>query len=106
MGAMIGVFAVFAIGIAGAYWWNHTEEKKHQERARLVFAGSSDRRYRHPSIMTAARPVVERPPVLAGAPVATIDPDNDAAIEHHAAEGIAAAQYMLDKLWKQKGHDK
>lgn len=110
MGTILGVLAVFIAGAIGAYWWSVTEERKAKEsanRARLIYSARADE-HSHPSIMSPPKRRIpaDKPPALAGAPTPDIDPDNRAAIEHHAAEGVAAAQFMLDKLWTQKGYNR
>lgn len=107
MGALIGASIVCtAIGgcLALAHW-STKKDREREARRRLIIDTYNDR----PTLQRpkpAARKVPPAWPVPAKpSPPAQPILNSDEAVEHHAAEGVAAAQFMLDKVWRQKGHD-
>lgn len=107
------LLAVF-FAYCGHRWWD--ERNATRARANLI-AGThteaeayravdgmtpTQRRYVASQQPPAPKPV-EKPPALT-APPADIDLDDPDLVENYAAEGIATLQYMLDKVWTQKGY--
>lgn len=103
VGAVIAAGAVGGI-LALAHW--STYKDRQREARRRIIATTYDKPF---DSLPPPAPRRQVPPAwpVPGRPSPPARPILDCAeaVELHIAEGIAGAEFMLRKVWKQRGHD-